>query len=111
MFLRILVSLCILSFSINGFAAGNVQIDGKKIKNREDMQRLLEKQLHFPTNYDKVPDAVYEVLLADLKTESIVRIKHLEILRKKLGEQYVDDFIEAVDFAAEENIHVVLILE
>lgn len=108
---KILFSLLMLSFSLTTFASGKILLDGKKIKNLAEMQRLLEKQLQLPTNSGKDLNAVYDVLLADYKAESIVRVKHLEILRKKMGEQYIDDFIEVVSLASEDNAHVILILE
>ena len=104
--------LIVLTFYVSSvMASGNVLIDGKTVKNKEDMQRILEKQLHFPTNYGKDLNNIYDGLLADFKSESVVRIKHLDVLRKKIGEQYIDEFIEVVGLAANDNLHVVLILE
>jgi RNAse (barnase) inhibitor barstar len=93
------------------FSSENIQLDGKHIKSRDELQRILEKQLRLPINSAKNFDEVYNVLLADMKTESVVRIKHLEILKNKLGDQYIEDFIEVVNLAAEDNLHVILILE
>lgn len=108
---KILFSLMMMLFSLSTFASGKVLLDGKKIKNLAEMHRLLEKQLQIPANSGKDLDAVYDVLLSDYKAESIVRVKHLEILRKKMGEEYIDEFIEVVGMASEDNAHVVLMLE
>jgi RNAse (barnase) inhibitor barstar len=111
MYFKIVALLFMMTLTIDTFAAGKVFLDGKKLKNREEMQLLLEKELMMPANTSKNFGAVYDVLLADYKTESLVRIKHLEILRKKMGKAYIEDFIEIVGQAAEDNAHVILILE
>ena len=80
---KILFSVLMLLFSLSTFGSGRVLLDGKKIKNLAEMHRLLEKQLKVPVNSGNDLDAVYDVLLADYKAESIVRVKHLEILQKK----------------------------
>jgi RNAse (barnase) inhibitor barstar len=111
MSLKVLALLFTMTLSIETFAAGKVFLDGKKLKNRDEMQLLLEKELMMPAHASKNFGAVYDVLLADYKTESLVRIKHLEILRKKMGAEYIEDFIEIVGQAAEDNAHVILIME
>jgi RNAse (barnase) inhibitor barstar len=103
--------LSVVIFSTQIYSSTNVIIDGKKIKNRNEMQIQLEKQLEMHRNSGKEIETVYETLLSDFKTESVIRIKHLESLRAKLGEQYVQDFIEMVSRASEDNLHVVLIIE
>jgi RNAse (barnase) inhibitor barstar len=108
---KILISLSVVFFSVTAFAKGNVLIDGKKIKTREDMQHLIEKQLQLPNNSGKDLDAVYDELMSDINSESIVRLKHLASLRSKVGVEYVDEFIEAVSEASDENARVVLVLE
>jgi RNAse (barnase) inhibitor barstar len=108
---KILVLLFLVIFSAQLLASSNIVIDGKKTKNREEMQIQIEKQLEMRRNSGKDFEAIYEILQSDLKSESIIRIKHLDILRKKLGEQYVQDFIETIGRAAEDNLHVVLIIE
>lgn len=109
--LKFLIISALLAMSFNCLAKGNVLIDGKKIKTREDMQHLLEKQLQLPLNSGRDLNVVYDELLSDLKSESIVRLKHVASLRSKAGDQFVDDFIEAVSEVSEENTHVVLVLE
>lgn len=108
---KILLFLWAFLISISAFASGNVLLDGKKIKNLAEMQNILEKNLQLPPNSGKDLDDVYEVLVSDYKAESIVRIKHMAALRKKIGEQYIEDLIEVVGQASDENAHVVLILE
>jgi len=109
--LKSFIAILTLIFSIGCFAKGNVFIDGKKIKTREDMQRLLEKQMQLPANAGKDLDAIYAELLSESKSASVVRLKHLDSLKRKTGDQYVEDFIDAVNMAAEENAKVILVLE
>ena len=109
--LKKVVAVAILMLSFNAFCSGNVFIDGKKVKNNEDLQILLRKQLNLPPHFDKGLNDIYEGLLADLKSDHIVRIKNVSFLKKKLGEQYVNDLIGLVGLASEGNAHVVLILE
>ena len=103
--------LAILSYSANTFAANNILIDGKKVKNSDDLTGLLKKQMTTLTAAGKSAETAYYILQSDFKSESIVRIKNLAFLRKKIGEQYVDDFISDINEAAEENPKVVLVLE
>ena len=110
MSLKKIALIVMISWSLNVFGSGNILIDGKKIKNNEELQLLLKKQNINQLN-NKGLDGIYESLIGDLKTDTIFKIKNLGILKSKLGEQYVNDLIEVVNLAAEDNTHVVLVLE
>lgn len=111
MAIKKVASTVFFTVSLNTFAATNVLIDGKKFRANEDLPSVFRKQMNMPAVQNKNLDSVYDVLLSDFKTESIVRIKNVAILRRKLGDQYVNDFIDVVNQAAEDNSRVVLILE
>ena len=103
--------MAILSFSANSFAANNILIDGKKVKNSDDLIGIMKKQMTTLTAAGKSAETAYYILQSSARSENIVRIKNLAILRKKMGEQYVDDFISDINEAAEDNPKVVLVLE
>lgn len=99
----------LLSFQL--MASGSVLINGKEIKNRDQLHTLFARQLNFPRTYGKNLDALYENLSSDYAGESIIKIKHVNLLKAKLGTEYIDAMIQAIMDAAEENPHVILVLE
>lgn len=100
-----------LLFSFNVFASGSVLIDGKEIKNREQLHTILAKNLKFPAYYGKNLDALYDVLSTDFSGETIIKFKHINSLRAKLGSEYVEGLVQTIMDAAEENNRIILLLE
>lgn len=107
-----LVSLiAFLVFTTNVFASGVVEINGKTIKSREELHKKMAKDLNFPTYYGANLDALYEVLVNDYSGESVIKIKYFNFLRKRIGSEYTQNFLEAISEASIVNPRVVLIIE
>lgn len=105
----IALSGMLLTFKVH--AAGTVRINGKEIKSHDDLQTLLIKQLKFPKFYAKNHESLYDVLSTDFAGLTEIRIKHLSILRSKLGAEYVDTLIQTVSEATIDNPKIILVLE
>ena len=86
-------------------------INGKIIKNRDQLHAIFAKQLNFPSNYGKTLDSLYETLSSDFTGDCIIKIKPVNLLKAKLGSEYIDDMIQVIMDAAEENAHIILVLE
>jgi hypothetical protein len=54
---------------------------------------------------------LYDSLSSDYSGQSIIKIKHVNLLKAKLGSEYIDAMIQAIMDAAEENPHIILVLE
>lgn len=100
-----------LVFTTNALASGVVEINGKTIKSREDLHKKIAKDLNFPTYYGSNLDALYEVLVNDYSGESVIKIKYFNFLRKRIGSEYTQNFLEAISEASTVNPRVVLIIE
>jgi RNAse (barnase) inhibitor barstar len=98
-------------FSFQVMAAGSVLIDGKAIKNREQLHTVFAKELNFPHYYGKTLDSLYDTLSTDYSGGSIIKIKHLNILKARLSSEYVEALVQAIIEAAKENSRVILVLE
>lgn len=99
----------LLSFQV--MASGSVLINGKEIKSRGQLHTLLAKQLSFPKYYGRTLDSLYDILSSDYSGDSIIKIKHVNLLKAKLSSEYVDGFIQAIMDASEDNPRIVLVLE
>lgn len=99
----------LLSFQV--MASGSVLINGKEIKSREQLHTLIAKQLGFPGDYGRNLDSLYDVLGSDFSGANIIKIKHLNLLKAKLGSDYIDAFIQAIMDASEDNPRIILVLE
>ena len=97
--------------SLQVLASGSVVISGKDIKTRDQLHTLMAKQLNFPGNYGKNLDALYDVLSTDFSGDNIIKIKHVNLLKAKLGVDYIDGFIEVIMEASEDNPRIILVLE
>lgn len=106
-----LVVVMSLFFSLQAFASGTVLIDGKEIKNREQLHATFAKNLKFPAYYGKTLDGLYDILSTDYSGETIIKFKHLNILKAKLSTEYVEGLVQTIMDAAEENNRVILLLE
>jgi RNAse (barnase) inhibitor barstar len=93
------------------FASGSVLINGKNIKNREELHQAFAKQLNFPINYRKNIDSLYENLSSDYSSESIIKIKNVNLLKAKIGSEYIEAMIQSIINASEENSRIILVLE
>lgn len=99
----------LLSFQV--LASGSVLINGKEIKTRDQLHTLIAKQLQFPRTYGKNTDALYDILSSDYSGDSIIKIKHVNLLKLKLGPEYIESFIQAIMDASEDNPRIILVLE
>ena len=106
--------LCImvsLIFTANVFASGITEINGKMIKSREELHKKLARDLNFPTYYGANLDALYDTLVSDYSGESVIKIKYFNFLRKRIGSEYTQNFLEAISEASTVNPRIVLIIE
>ena len=108
---KALVILVGMLFTLQVMASGSVLINGKDIKNHNDLHTSFAKQLSFPLNYRKNLDALYDILSTDYSGESIIKIKHLNLLKAKIGTEYMEAFVASIREAAEENPRIILVLE
>ncbi len=92
-------------------ASGSVLINGKEIKTQEDIHLQLAKQLNFSKSYGKTLDSLYYALITDLGNQNIIKIKHLSILKSKLGADYIESLIQIISDASQDNPKVVLLIE
>lgn len=99
----------LLSFQV--LASGTVLIDGKEIKNRDTFNLLVAKKLNYPKNNIKNAETLYDVLSSDFRGDSIIKFKHLNILKAKLGTEYVEGLVQAIENASVDNSRIVLLLE
>ena len=99
----------LLSFQV--LASGSVLINGKEIKNREQLHAIFAKQLNFNHLYGKTLDSLYENLSTDYSGDCIIKIKNVNLLKAKLGTDYIEAIIQAIMDASEDNPHVILVLE
>jgi RNAse (barnase) inhibitor barstar len=98
----------LMSFQV--MASGSVLINGKEIKNREQLHALFAKDLNY-SRYGKTIDSLYENLSLDFSSESIIKIKHVNLLKAKLGTEYITAVVNSIIAASEENSRVILVLE
>ena len=111
LFQSALVTLLASLFSFQVMASGTIIIDGKEIKNRENLHARFAKELNFPHFYGKTLDSLYDVLSSDYSGDSVIKIKHVSILKAKLGTEYIEGMIQAIMDAAEDNPRIILVLE
>ena len=98
-------------FSLQVMASGTILIDGKEIKNRELLHKHISKSLNFPRYYGKTLDSLYDLLSTDYSGDSIIKIKHVSILKAKIGTEYIEGMVQAIIDAAEDNPRVILVIE
>lgn len=108
---RALLALIFILFTFEVMASGSVTLNGKVIKNREQLHDSFAKQLNFSKHYARNSDSLYEVLSSDYSGESIIKIKSVNLLRAKLGNDYIDSMIQSIMDASEENTRIILVLE
>jgi RNAse (barnase) inhibitor barstar len=111
LFKSTLLVLPIALYSLNGMASGTVSINGKDFKTRDQLQTHIAKELNFSHFYGKTLDSLYDALSTDNSSESIIKIKHVSILKAKLGTIYVDGMVDAIRNAAEDNPKIILVIE
>ena len=99
----------LMSFQV--MASGSVLINGKEVKSQVDIHLEMAKQLNFPKSYGKNLDSLYYALITDSKNQNIIKIKHLSILKSKLGADNVEALIQTILDASQDNPKVVLLVE
>lgn len=105
------VAFVSMLMSYQVMASGSVLINGKEVKSQEHMHTMIAKQLNFSSTYGKNLDSLYDTLSTDLGNQSVIKIKHLSILKSKLGADYMEALIQAISDASQDNPKVVLLLE
>lgn len=108
---KVVVTLAVVLLSFQIRASGTVFIDGKDLRTRNDLHSLLTKQLNFPTYYGRNLNSIYEVLSTDFRGDNIIKVKHVSLLKAKLGADYIDGFIQSVMDASEDNPRIILVIE
>lgn len=108
---KVVVTLSVVLLSFRVMASGTISLDGKDIKSRDDLHSLLIKKLNFPSYYSRTLNSVYEILSTDLKSDNVIKIKHVSLLKAKLGADYVDGFIQSVMDASEDNPRIIMVVE
>jgi len=108
---KALLALCGILLSFQVYASGSVVINGKLIKDRDHLHAIFAKQLNFPSNYGKTLDSLYENLSTDYSGESIIKIRPINLLKVKLGSEYINSMIQMIMNAAENNSHIILVIE
>ena len=99
----------LMSFQI--MASGSALINGKEIKTQLDFHTELAKQLNFSKTYGKNLDSLYYALITGSENQNIIKIKHLSILKSKLGADNVEALIQIILDASQDNPKVVLLVE
>jgi RNAse (barnase) inhibitor barstar len=107
--MMIIMTSNLISFQV--MASGSVLIDGKDIKTRDQLHNQLSKKLGFPGYYGRSLTSIYEVLSTDFRGDNIIKIKHVNLLKAKLGGEYIDGMIQSIMDASQDNSHIVLVLE
>ncbi len=105
------LSILIGILSFQAMASGTVLIDGKEIKTKDQLHGVIAKNLNFPTYYGKNLDALNEMLSSDFAGDSIVKIKHINLLKAKIGSEYIEAMIQVIMDAAEDNPRLILVIE
>lgn len=76
-------------------------LDGKKIKDREQLHDVLADSLGFPEWYGRNLDALYDCL-TELHEDTEIKLLHEGEMKENLGE-YAGFLAEVLRVAAEEN--------
>lgn len=76
-------------------------LDGKEIKDREQLHNVLADSLGFPEWYGRNLDALYDCL-TELHEDTEIRLLHEDEMREHLGE-YAGFLAEVLRVTAEEN--------
>lgn len=105
------VVLASLLLASNALASGTVAINAKELKSREQMLQKIAQQLNIPASHSKTLEGLYNYLSTDFTGRSIIKVKNLNLLRAKLGSDYIDDMVQVMIEASEENPRIVLLLE
>jgi len=61
--------------------------------------------------YARTVDSLYDTLSTDYTGETVIKIKHVSILKAKLGSEYIEGMIQSIMDAAEDNPRVIMVLE
>lgn len=108
---KALLACSVIFFSFNAMALNTALINGREIKNREELHAVFAKQLNFPHFYGKTLESLYDNLSTTYSKDSVIKIKNINLLKVKLGTEYIDSMIQAIMDASNENDKIVLVLE
>ena len=86
-----------------------VLLDGAEIGSRRALHAFLQQALCLPAYYGRNLDALYDCL-TDLYEPTELRVRHVELLKHRLG-YYANSLLIVLRRAAQENEAVSLILE
>lgn len=108
MFKKALLALIATLLSFQVMASGSALINGKEIKNREQLDSIFVKQLKLaPLS----KTSLFNSLSTDYSGDTIIKIKHVNLLKAKLGPEYIDSMVQAIIDAADDNQHIILVIE
>lgn len=108
---KVIIALGAMSMSFQSMASGTVLINGNEIKTQEHLHTVLSKQLNFPTSYGKNLDSLYDMLSTDFSGTTIIKIKHLNTLKARLGADFMDALVHTTLAASQDNSKIVLVVE
>lgn len=92
-------------------AKGVVRLSGKEIRSRQQLFVQMARELKFPAFFNHSLDSLYDVLITDVRGENIIKIKNLNLLKARLGDEFSDELIRTILDASEENPRLILVLE
>lgn len=115
MFNFAIITLGSVLFSMQVFAATTTTseravIDGRLIKSIDDVHKVIGKSFSGSNIQIKNMESLYDTLTTENNLRTI-NIRHVESLKSRLGKNYVDSLIKTIHDAAEDNNHIVLIVE
>lgn len=84
----------------------DVTLDGRTIVDREELHRLLAKELAFPAYYGGTLDALFDCL-TELCEETEIRVLHAQALETQLG-GYARRLMRVLRTAEAENPRITL---
>ena len=108
---KAIIAIVMIMVSINSFATGTVLINGRSIKSKDDLQLALIKNLNLPKYNGKSLESLSDYLVMDSNGEYIIKVKNVEILKARLGVEYVNNLLQVITDASEENPKLILVLE
>ena len=86
-----------------------VKIDGTQLEDRQELHKILVKELEFPAWYGGFVDALHDCL-TELNQETEIVFIHPEVLKERLG-NYADRLFRVMERSARENPCIRICLE
>ena len=85
-----------------------ILLDGKKIKDRDELHDSLKQGLGFPEWYGKNLDALSDCLTAEMTEEVLILLKNSDVFSESLGRYWLS-FLRVLRDAQEDSsaLHVI----